>query len=81
MNNIAPPKFGLGAPVRRKEDKALVTGTGRFTDDFQPEAVLHAFVLRSTMAHAKVTLSGVDEARAMPGVRLGAAPSLCFAAE
>ena len=70
MNDTAPIKFGMGAPVRRKEDKALVTGTGRFTDDYAPEGTLRAFVLRSTMAHAKIRLSGLAAARAMPGVRL-----------
>jgi len=70
MNNMAPLKFGMGAPVRRKEDKALVTGTGRFTDDYTPEGTLRAFVLRSTMAHAKIRLGGLAAARAMPGVRL-----------
>ena len=66
----APPKFGMGAPVRRKEDKALVTGAGRFTDDYRAGGRLHAYVLRSAMAHARLKLGGLDEARAMPGVRL-----------
>jgi aerobic carbon-monoxide dehydrogenase large subunit len=70
MNDMAPPKFGMGAPVRRKEDQSLLVGAGRFTDDYRPEGVLHAFVLRSTMAHARVRLGGLDAARAMPGVRL-----------
>ena len=55
MNDTAPIKFGMGAPVRRKEDKALVTGTGHFTDDYTPEGTLRAYVVRSTMAHAKIT--------------------------
>ena len=70
MNNLAPLKSGMGAPVRRKEERAPVAGTGRLTDDYRPEALVHAYGLRSTMAHAKVNLSGVDEARAMDGVRL-----------
>ena len=70
MNNVAPPKFGMGAPVRRKEDKALITGAGRFTDDYTPAGTLRAVVLRSTMAHANITLDGLEEAGAMPGVRL-----------
>jgi aerobic carbon-monoxide dehydrogenase large subunit len=70
MNNAAPPKYGMGARVRRMEDRALVVGAGRFTDDYTPEGTLRAFVLRSTTAHAKITVSGLEEARAMPGVRL-----------
>ena len=37
MNQMVPAKFGIGAPVRRKEDAALITGHGHFTDDFAPE--------------------------------------------
>ena len=48
--NVAPMKFGMGANPRRKEDKALITGAGRFTDDYTPEGTLRAWVLRSTMA-------------------------------
>ena len=43
MNDTAPIKYGMGAPVRRKEDKALVTGAGRFTDDYTPEGTLRAY--------------------------------------
>ncbi len=70
MNDTAPMKFGMGARVRRTEDKALVTGTGRFTDDHVPEGCLRAFVVRSSMAHAKFTLGDLSTVREMPGVRL-----------
>jgi carbon-monoxide dehydrogenase large subunit len=70
MNNAAPPKFGMGARVRRMEDKALITGAGRFTDDYTPPGTLRAVVVRSTMAHARIAVSGIAEAAAMPGVRL-----------
>lgn len=70
MNQMVTPKFGIGAPVKRKEDAALITGQGTYTDDYRPEGCLHAFVLRSAMAHAKISLSGVEDARAFPGVSL-----------
>jgi carbon-monoxide dehydrogenase large subunit len=70
MNELAPPKFGMGAPVRRKEDRALVTGTGRFTDDYQPAGTLRAHVVRSSMAHARIKLGDLSAARSMAGVRL-----------
>lgn len=70
MNEPAPMKFGVGAPVRRKEDKALVTGAGRFTDDLNPPGTLRAYVLRSSMAHARIALGGLSEARTMSGVHL-----------
>ena len=68
--NVAPMKFGMGANPRRKEDKALITGAGRFTDDYTPEGTLRAWVLRSTMAHARIKVGDLADARALPGVRL-----------
>ncbi len=70
MNQMVTPKFGIGAPVRRKEDASLITGKGTYTGDYTPDGCLHAFVLRSSMAHAKISLSGVEDARAYPGVAL-----------
>lgn len=70
MNDMTPKKFGIGAPIRRKEDATLITGRGRYTDDFAPEGVLQAFVLRSAMAHATIRLDGLEAARAAPGVHL-----------
>ena len=63
----APIKFGVGQSVRRKEDDALIRGRGRYTDDVQPQAALHALVMRSPHAHAKFTID-VSKARALPGV-------------
>jgi carbon-monoxide dehydrogenase large subunit len=68
--NAAPPKYGMGARVRRMEDKSLLVGTGRFTDDYTPEGTLRAVVLRSTAAHAGIVAGNLEAARAMPGVRL-----------
>ncbi|WP_421722973.1 xanthine dehydrogenase family protein molybdopterin-binding subunit [Bauldia sp.] len=70
MNLSAPPKYGMGARARRTEDRALLIGAGQFTDDIVPDGVLHAVVLRSAMAHARITLGDLAEVRAMPGVRL-----------
>src|SRR3984893_9600466 len=68
--NVVPMKFGMGANIRRKEDKALVTGAGRFVDDYTPEGTLRAYVLRSTMAYAKIKVGDLSAVRGMPGVRL-----------
>ena len=32
--NISLPPGPIGQPVRRKEDQRLLTGKGRFSDDF-----------------------------------------------
>ncbi|MBO0343607.1 xanthine dehydrogenase family protein molybdopterin-binding subunit [Roseibium sp. CAU 1637] len=70
MNQMAPQKFGIGAPLRRKEDATLITGQGIYTDDLTPEGCLRAYVLRSAMAHAKISLAGVEDARRSPGVAM-----------
>ncbi|MGX7708443.1 xanthine dehydrogenase family protein molybdopterin-binding subunit [Methylobacterium sp. Gmos1] len=63
-------KFGLGQPLRRVEDRRLITGEGHYGDDHAPEGCLHAALLRSPHAHARFTITDVEAARAMPGVHL-----------
>jgi carbon-monoxide dehydrogenase large subunit len=68
-NAVAMQKFGVGQPVRRKEDDTLVRGHGKYTDDFSLPGQLHAWIVRS--AHAHGLIKGIDTAaaKAMPGVR------------
>jgi len=70
MNQVFTPKFGIGAPVRRKEDQAFLTGAGRYVGDITPQGTLYGYVLRSPIAHAKMTLGPLDAAKAADGVRL-----------
>ena len=63
-------KFGFGQALTRKEDDALLRGTGRYVADFAPAATLHAVMLRSPHAHARFAIHDLDRARAMPGLRL-----------
>lgn len=63
-------KFGLGQPLRRVEDRRLITGEGHYGDDHAPEGCLHAALLRSPHAHAGFTITDLEAARAMPGVHL-----------
>jgi carbon-monoxide dehydrogenase large subunit len=58
----------IGQPVTRREDPPLLTGRGRYVDDTEPDGTLHAFVVRSPLAHARLTGIDVTEARAAPGV-------------
>ena len=67
---IFTPKFGMGASVLRKEDDALITGRGRYTDDFSLEGMLHGYVLRSPVAKARFSIGSLDAAREIPGVHL-----------
>jgi carbon-monoxide dehydrogenase large subunit len=61
-------QFGVGQAVKRVEDKRLVTGAGRYTDDIDLPRQSYAFVLRSPHAHARIR--GIDPRAAMaaPGV-------------
>ena len=54
--------------IVRKEDERLITGHGRFSDDFSLAGQAHAVMVRSPHPHARIL--GIDAARAkaMPGV-------------
>jgi carbon-monoxide dehydrogenase large subunit len=58
----------IGARVLRLEDRALVTGSGRFVDDIPAAGVLVAAFARSPHAHALVRGIDLTAARAVPGV-------------
>jgi 2-furoyl-CoA dehydrogenase large subunit len=59
----------LGVPLVRKEDPALLSGRGRFGDDLPvPNGTLHAHVIRSPHAHAKILRIEAAAALALPGV-------------
>jgi carbon-monoxide dehydrogenase large subunit len=61
----------LGRPLPRREDDHHLRGRGRFADDVRPAdatGVLHAALLRSPYAHARIRSISVDRARKLPGV-------------
>jgi carbon-monoxide dehydrogenase large subunit len=58
----------VGQPLRRKEDARLVTGRTNWTDNIVLPGMLHMAVLRSPMAHARITRVDVSPALARPGV-------------
>jgi carbon-monoxide dehydrogenase large subunit len=59
---------GIGAPVRRKEDRRFITGKGHYTDDISRPGQSYAYFLRSPHAHAKIKNIDGTAARPMPGV-------------
>jgi aerobic carbon-monoxide dehydrogenase large subunit len=67
-NAIALQKFGVGQPVRRKEDDTLVRGKGKYTDDFNLPGQAYAWMVRSSHAHGIIRGIDTAAARAMPGV-------------
>ncbi len=67
-NAIALQKFGVGQPVRRKEDDTLVRGKGKYTDDFNLPGQAYAWIVRSSHAHGIIRGIDTSAAKAMPGV-------------
>ena len=57
-NAIALQKYGVGQPVRRKEDDTLVRGKGKYTDDFNLPGQAYAWIVRSSHAHG--IIRGID---------------------
>ncbi|ETX06106.1 MAG: hypothetical protein ETSY2_19125 [Candidatus Entotheonella gemina] len=58
----------IGAAIRRKEDRRFLTGTGQFVDDVKLPHMVHAAVVRSPHAHAKVLNIDASAAQRMDGV-------------
>ena len=51
-------EFGKSQTVRRVEDLRFLTGHGNYVDDIAPADALHAYFVRSPVAHADIT--GID---------------------
>jgi carbon-monoxide dehydrogenase large subunit len=58
----------FGAPVKRNEDRKLLTGQALFIDDVELPNMLHAAFLRSQVAHARIRRIDVSAALKRPGV-------------
>ena len=58
----------IGASIKRREDPALVTGTGTFVDDIPQTAVVHMTIVRSTESHARIVAIDKKAASVLPGV-------------
>jgi len=62
------PLSAIGQPMRRNEDRRLITGQGRFTDDFSADGQAYAALVRSPHPHARIVATDAADARKMPGV-------------
>jgi aerobic carbon-monoxide dehydrogenase large subunit len=58
----------IGLSVKRREDRRFLTGRGRFVDDVRLPRLVHAAIVRSPRAHARVAAVDARRARALPGV-------------
>jgi carbon-monoxide dehydrogenase large subunit len=54
--------------VRRREDERLLTGGGNYAADAHRPGMLHAVLVRSPHAHARINSIDVSAARGMPGI-------------
>jgi carbon-monoxide dehydrogenase large subunit len=61
-------RFGIGASVARSEDQRLLTGNGCYVADVTLPSALHALVVRSPHAHARIRAIACEAARCHAGV-------------
>src|SRR2546422_4436093 len=60
---------GIGLSILRPDAPEKVTGVVQYVADLSPRGLLHAKLLRSPHAHARILKIDVSKARALPGVR------------
>ncbi len=58
----------FGSGIRRREDPRLITGSAAYTDDLTLPGMVHAAVLRSPHAHARIKKVDTSKAKAAKGV-------------
>jgi aerobic carbon-monoxide dehydrogenase large subunit len=59
----------IGSPIERLEDLRFLTGRGQYTDDLVAADMLHAVILRSSVAHGRIRAIDAAAALERPGVR------------
>ena len=62
------PNTVIGTRLLRREDPALLTGEGKYTNDLNIPGALHMAVLRSPHASATIVKIDTKAAAALPGV-------------
>ena len=60
---------GIGLSIPRPDGPDKVTGKVEYVADIQVKGLLHAKLLRSPHAHARIKSIDVSRAKALPGVR------------
>ena len=59
---------GIGASMRRKEDRRFLTGNGNYLDDINVGGQTYAYFVRSPHAHAKIKSIDTAPAKSLDGV-------------
>ena len=65
---MSAAKGYFGKPMKRVEDPRLIKGIATYVDDITLPGMLHAALLRSPYAHARINNIKADAAKASPGV-------------
>jgi carbon-monoxide dehydrogenase large subunit len=68
MAHASSPDAYVGRPMKRREDRRLLLGAGRFVDDLRPPGALSVIFVRSPHGHARITRLDVEAVRTAPGV-------------
>ena len=58
----------IGSPIERLEDLRFLRGRGEYVDDLARAGLLHAAILRSSVAHGRIRSIDVSAARSLAGV-------------
>jgi aerobic carbon-monoxide dehydrogenase large subunit len=64
----ATPNTLVGQAIERTEDLRFLTGKGTFADDYEPAGILHAAMLRSSVAHGRIRKLDATSALRITGV-------------
>ena len=65
---FSKPNSLVGSPVERIEDLRFLRGRGQYVDDVVRDGLLHAAILRSSMAHGRIRSIDATAALARTGV-------------
>src|SRR5437660_490202 len=68
MTTTTNQRTWIGKDIKRREDPALLMGTAIYTNDVNLPGMLHAAVLRSPYAHARIASIDISAAKELPGV-------------
>ena len=58
----------IGSAIPRTEDLRFVRGAGEYVADVSRDGQVHAFILRSPVAHGRIKAWNIDRALQLPGV-------------
>ena len=64
---VDAPYRWIGKSIPKVEDRKFLLGRGNYVDDLSVPGMLHAAMLRSPHAHARIVSIDAERARRLPG--------------